>query len=201
MSSTVHEVSVHGQSAVYFNRLMQDHYRKAYSFAYRMAGNREDAEDLTQEAFVRAFRAFDRYDTDRPFDRWLFRIIANLFVDRLRSRPKQAPLSLDTPYEGNDGDSLFSEIPDEEADPSRILMKRVMDERIQAALNGLPVVFRETVVLTDIEGMSYDEAAEVLGCAVGTIRSRLHRARVIMRNTLTGCATSRRRHSARPVAA
>ena len=146
-------------------------------------------------------RAFDRYDPGRPFDRWLFRIVANLFVDRLRARPKQAPLSLDTPYEGNDGDSLYSEIPDEEADPSRILMRGVMDERIQTALNNLPAVFRQTVLLTDIEGMSYDEAAEVLGCAVGTIRSRLHRARVIMRSVLTGRPAARRRATVRPIAA
>ncbi len=201
MSTTACDTGVQRTSAVFFNRLMQEHYRKAYSFAYRLSGNKEDAEDLTQEAFVRAFRAFDRYDPGRPFDRWLFRIVANLFVDRLRARPKQAPLSLDTPYEGNDGDSLFSEIPDEEADPSRILMRGVMDERIQSALNNLPSVFRQTVLLTDIEGMSYDEAAEVLGCAVGTIRSRLHRARVIMRSALTGRPAARRRATVRPIAA
>lgn len=169
-----------------FEALVREHQRKAYAFAYRMAGNREDAEDITQEAFIRAYRAFDRYDGSRPFDRWLFRIIANLFVDRLRARPRQAPLSLDAPMEGNDGDNLFSEIPDEDADPSRVVMRDIMDERLQQALNRLPPEFRRTVLLTDVEGMSYDEAAELLGCAVGTIRSRLHRARVIMRDYLLG---------------
>jgi RNA polymerase sigma-70 factor (ECF subfamily) len=167
-----------------FDRLMKENYRKAYAFAYRMSGSREEAEDITQEAFVKAYRAFDRYDTSRPFERWLFRIIANLFVDRLRSRPKRAVLSLDTPVEGVDGDSLYSDIPDERSDPARIVVESVMDERILAALNSLPEPFRETVVLTDIEGVGYEEAAEMLGCAVGTIRSRLHRARVMMRNQL-----------------
>ncbi|MEP6754657.1 MAG: sigma-70 family RNA polymerase sigma factor [Chthonomonadales bacterium] len=165
----------------FFNQLMRDNYRKAYSFAYRMAGNREDAEDLTQEAFVRAYRAFHRYDTSRPFERWLFRIIANLFVDKLRTRPKLAPVSLDSPMEGTDGDRLFSEIADYEADPSHVVMKEIVDETIQGALTSLPLPFRQTVLLTDVEGLSYEEAAELLGCAVGTIRSRLHRARMMMR--------------------
>jgi RNA polymerase sigma-70 factor, ECF subfamily len=176
-----------------FDELMRDYHRKAYAFAYRMTGNREDAEDLTQEAFVRAYRALDRYDRSRPFDRWLFRIIANLFVDMLRSRPRQAPLSLDSPMEGTDGDSLFSEIPDEDADPARCVMREIVDERLQDALKRLPAAFRHTVLLTDVEGMSYEEAADVLGCAVGTIRSRLHRARVLMRSTLTGRPGTRKR--------
>jgi RNA polymerase sigma-70 factor (ECF subfamily) len=176
-----------------FDRMLRENHRRAFSFAYRMTGNREDAEDLTQDAFIRAYRAFDRYDRSRPFDRWLFRIIANLFVDRLRARPKQMPLSLDTPLEGEDGDSLFSEIPDEASDPSRMVLSEVMDERLQAALNELPAQFRRTVLLTDLEGMSYDEAAEVLCCAVGTIRSRLHRARVMMRDNLNGNSVKRRR--------
>jgi len=174
-------VSVRG-----FESLLREHYRKAYAFAYRLAGNREDAEDLVQDSFIRAFRARERFDPSRPFERWLFRIISNLFVDRLRARPKQMPLSLDAPMEGNDGDTLSSEIPDIDADPSRLVMRTVMDERLQEALNSLPVAFRQTVVLADIEGMSYEDVAETLGCAVGTVRSRLHRARTMMRDHLTG---------------
>lgn len=179
-----------------FDALMKEHYRKAYAFSYRMTGNREDAEDLTQDAFLRAFRAYDRYDPSRPFERWLFRIIANLFIDRLRSRPKQTPLSLDAPLEGADGDTLFSELPDDDADPSRIMLRDVVDERLQVALAHLPATFRQTVLLTDLEGMSYEEAAKILNCAVGTIRSRLHRARVLMRNTLAGKPSGRRRRQA-----
>jgi RNA polymerase sigma-70 factor (ECF subfamily) len=173
-----------------FEDLMSAHYRKAYSFAYRLAGNQEDAEDLTQEAFLRVYRSFQHYDPSRPFERWLFRIITNLFVDSLRARPKQMPLSLDAPLEGNDGDTMFNEIPDAEADPARHVMREIMDERIQKALNILPPAFKKTVILTDIEGMSYDEASQILGCAVGTVRSRLHRARMMMRAYLTGKASS-----------
>lgn len=176
-----------------FDRLVRDHHRRAFGFAYRMTGNREDAEDLTQEAFLRAFRALDRYDPERPFDRWLYRIITNLFIDRLRSRPASLPLSLDIPIESDDGDQVFSDIADDTADPSYIVMRETMDERLQNALNALPPQFRETVILTDVEGLSYDEAAELLNCAVGTIRSRLHRARVMMRESLAGAPVRRRR--------
>ena len=176
-----------------FDRLLREHHRRAFSFAYRLTGNREDAEDLTQDAFLRAYRAFDRYDHDRPFDRWLYRIITNLFIDRLRSRPRTTPLSLDAPLEGIDGEQVLGEIADDTTDPSRMVMRDVMDERLQAALDRLPPQFRETVVMTDIEGLSYEEAAQLLGCAVGTIRSRLHRARVMMRDALAGCPAPRRR--------
>lgn len=179
-------------SPLSFEALLREHHRKAYSYAYRLCGNREDAEDLTQEAFIRAYRAIDRYDPNRPFERWLFRIISNLFVDTLRSRPRQMPLSLDSPIEGQDGDALFNDIRDDESDPSRVLMKDIMDERLQIAVDSLPPVFRETVILTDIQGMGYDEAAELLDCAVGTIRSRLHRARVMMRDVLAGKPSRRR---------
>lgn len=180
-----------------FDELLKTHHRRAYNFAYRMTGNREDAEDLTQEAFLRAYRALDRYDPERPFDRWLYRIMTNLFIDRLRSRPPQSLLSIDVPVEGNDGELVVNDIADETSDPSRIVLRDVMDERLQEALNGLPMQFRETVVLTDIEGLSYEDAAELLGCAVGTIRSRLHRARVMMRKSLAGCPHRRRRSRVR----
>jgi RNA polymerase sigma-70 factor (ECF subfamily) len=94
--------------------------------------------------------------------------------------------------EGQDGDALFNDIRDEESDPSRMVLKEIMDERLQRAVESLPPVFRQTVVLTDIQGMGYDEAAEVLNCAVGTIRSRLHRARVMMRDALAGRPSRRR---------
>jgi RNA polymerase sigma-70 factor (ECF subfamily) len=178
-----------------FDELFLSHKRRAFAFALRMAGNREDAEDITQEAFLRAYKAFDRYDGSRPFDRWLFRIIANLFVDRLRVRPKQLPLSLDAPMEGSDGDAMFSEIPDMDSDPAQQVLRETMDERLQEALAILPKDFRDTVMLTDVDGMSYDEAAEVLGCAVGTIRSRLHRARTMMRDHLQGRTKPTRRRA------
>jgi len=163
---------------------MSAYYKKAYAFALRLSGCREDAEDLTQEAFMRAYRAFHRFDQNRPFDKWLYRIISNLFIDKLRARPAVNITSIDESIDFDNGDSFVPEIADYQYEPSAVIMRDVMDEDIKNALDSLPLPFRQTLILTDIEGLSYDETAKYLGCAAGTIRSRIHRARVMMRNYL-----------------
>src|SRR5437016_9300191 len=80
-----------------FEKLVERSQRQAYNMAYRMTGNRDDAEDLTQEAYLRAYRSFEKYNRALPFENWFFRILSNLFVDGLRRKPKQAPISLDQP--------------------------------------------------------------------------------------------------------
>src|SRR5437762_12075044 len=99
-----------------FEKLVARTQRQAYNMAYRMTGNRDDAEDLTQEAYLRAYRSFDKYNRALPFENWFFRILSNLFVDGLRRKPKQAPLSLDQPM--NPGDSGENEYVREIPDPA-----------------------------------------------------------------------------------
>ncbi len=171
-----------------FDRLVQRYHKQAYNIAYRLTGNHADAEDLTQEAFVRAFRFFDNYRRDLPFENWLFRIISNLFVDDLRRRPKARIQSLDAPV-GNDATSesnAFLEIPDTRENPERVVLHEELDEQIQKALASLPQDFRKTVILADIEGMSYEEISEAMHCSLGTVRSRLHRGRKLLRTKLAG---------------
>lgn len=171
-----------------FDRLVQRYHKQAYNIAYRLTGNHADAEDLTQEAFVRAFRFFDNYRRDLPFENWLFRIISNLFVDDLRRRPKARIQSLDAPV-GNDATSesnAFLEIPDTRENPERVVLHEELDEQIQKALAALPQDFRKTVILADIEGMSYEEISEAMHCSLGTVRSRLHRGRKLLRTKLAG---------------
>jgi RNA polymerase sigma-70 factor (ECF subfamily) len=171
-----------------FDRLVQRYHKQAYNIAYRLTGNHADAEDLTQEAFVRAFRFFDNYRRDLPFENWLFRIISNLFVDDLRRRPKARIQSLDAPV-GNDAmneSNAFLEIPDSRENPERVVLHEELDEQIQKALASLPADFRTTVILADIEGMSYEEISEAMHCSLGTVRSRLHRGRKLLRTKLAG---------------
>jgi RNA polymerase sigma-70 factor (ECF subfamily) len=171
-----------------FDRLVQRYHKQAYNIAYRLTGNHADAEDLTQEAFVRAFRFFDNYRRDLPFENWLFRIISNLFVDDLRRRPKARIQSLDAPV-GNDATSesnAFLEIPDSRDNPERVVLHEELDEQIQKALASLPADFRTTVILADIESMSYEEISEAMHCSLGTVRSRLHRGRKLLRTKLAG---------------
>ena len=164
-----------------FERLIERTQRQAYNMAYRMTGNRDDAEDLTQEAYLRAYRSFDKYNRALPFENWFFRILSNLFVDGLRRKPKQAPLSLDQPLgETGEGDYLL-EIADPESDPEDLLLKDVVDEKIQCALQRLPKDFRTAVLLCDVKGLSYEEIARVMRTSIGTVRSRIHRGRKLLR--------------------
>jgi RNA polymerase sigma-70 factor (ECF subfamily) len=171
-----------------FDGLVRRYHRQAYNIAYRLTGNHADAEDLTQEAFVRAFRFFENYRRDLPFENWLYRIISNLFVDDLRRKPKARIHSLDAPV-GGDASSesqAFFEIPDTRENPERVVLHEELDEQIQKALASLPADFRMTVILADIEGMSYEEISETMNCSLGTVRSRLHRGRKLLRSKLAG---------------
>lgn len=171
-----------------FDELVHRCHRQAYNIAYRLAGNSADAEDLTQEAFLRAYRFFDRYNRSMPFENWMYRIISNVFVDELRRRPKFNTQSLDQPLPGLGADSeVRLEIPDSAHDPAANLMFTALDAPVQQSLDALPAEFRQSVILADIEGMSYEEIADAMGCSIGTVRSRLHRGRKLLRNRLLAC--------------
>ncbi len=166
-----------------FEELVQRHQTQIYRVAYRLAGNHDDAEDLAQEAIVEAFRAFDRYQPGTYFDRWLYRIMSRTFIDTVRRRNRRPVVSLDAPI-GGEGDSLIALIGDSSQDPQHLTEMVDLDGAIQAALDRLPEEFRTAVVLADVEGLSYDEVAAALRCPVGTVRSRLHRARQMLREAL-----------------
>lgn len=160
-----------------FEELAARHYRQAYHIAYRMTGSHASAEDLTQEAMVRAFQSFHRYRRDLPFANWLYRIIVNLHIDELRRRPKAWIDSVEDM-------AGLHELPDLNSDPSDLVLSQEIDTTLQQALNSLPKEFRTAVVLCDIEGLSYEEIAEVMRCSIGTVRSRIHRGRNQLRRYL-----------------
>ncbi len=168
---------------VAFEELVLRHQSQIYRVAYRLAGNHDDAEDLAQEAIIEAFRAFDRYQPGTYFDRWLFRIMSRTYIDTVRRRNRRPTVSLDAPM-GPDGDPLVTVIGDSKEDPQQMTEAVDLDGTVQAALDRLPEEFRTAVVLADIEGLPYDEVANVLRCPVGTVRSRLHRARQMLREAL-----------------
>lgn len=168
-----------------FDQLVHRYHKQAYNIAYRMTGNHADAEDLTQEAFIRAFRFFGQYKRELPFDSWLYKIMSNVFVDTLRRRPKALIRSLDAPVTTEDGEATI-EIPDDAPGPEDVLLSEQMDHRIQGALNSLPEDFRLAVIYADVEGLSYEEIADAMRCSIGTVRSRLHRGRKILRERLRG---------------
>ena len=144
--------------------LVAEHADGVYRLAYRLSGDQQDAEDLTQETFMRVFRSLDKYQPG-TFGGWLHRIITNLFLDMVRHRSKIRMESLPEDYE---------RVPGTDMTP----------EQAYTALDSLAPDFRVAVVLCDIEGMSYDEIAETLGVKMGTVRSRIHRGRSQLRAAL-----------------
>lgn len=171
--------------SVHFERLMRDSYRQAYSVAYRLTGDSADAEDLVQEAFVRAYRFFHRYDEKLPFSSWMYRIIANAHIDLIRRKGKIKTSSLD--HTGSDGLQAL-EVPDFTNVPGTEMVNGSFSETVQDGLNQMNSEFRMAVILADIEGLSYEEVAEVMETSVGTVRSRIHRGRVQLRSFLLKAA-------------
>ena len=169
-----------------FEELVAKYQRQMYRVAYRLTGNHDDAQDLIQDALFEAFRNFHRFETGTRFDRWLYRIMTNRHIDRVRRSSRLPVLSLDQPADPLTGREPSWEVASEIGDPEQTLVEDVLDERIQAALNELPEEYRQTVILADIEEMSYEEVARVLRCPVGTVRSRLHRGRHLLRERLGG---------------
>jgi len=165
---------------------MAETYRKVYNMAYRLAGNRADAEDLTQEAFYRAYRSFREYEGDRPFENWIFRIVTRLFLDLLRSRRRRIKaVSYDTPLQRDSGDdNLYFEMPDHAPNPEQELLQGAFSEDLQRALETLTPEQRLLITLADVEGVPYKDIADMLQKPVGTIRSRLHRTHKLIRHKL-----------------
>jgi RNA polymerase sigma-70 factor (ECF subfamily) len=165
-----------------FDRLVQEHYVLAYNTAYRMLGNPDQAEDATIEAFARAYRSLDRFRGDSSFSTWLYRIVTNVCLDYLRS-PGQQTSSLD---EGaGDNGSLTREVPDESENPALAAVQHRRQQAVHRALQRLSSEHRAVLVLYDLNGFSYEEVGSILGIPVGTVKSRLNRARHALKEELT----------------
>ncbi|MDW8107057.1 MAG: sigma-70 family RNA polymerase sigma factor [Armatimonadota bacterium] len=166
-----------------FNELVERYYQQAYNIAYRLTGNAADAEDLVQEAFLRAYRFFDRYDRGMPFMNWFNRILTNLYIDEYRRRGRLRTVSIDETFTSEDGeDGTTFDLPDLAPGPMEQVLSKEYSEAIHEGLQQLSPEFRVAVVLADIEGHSYEEIAEIMNTSIGTVRSRIHRGRKQLRD-------------------
>jgi RNA polymerase sigma factor (sigma-70 family) len=154
--------------------VVREHADRVYRLAYRLTGNQHDAEDLTQETFVRVFRSLASYKPG-TFEGWLHRITTNLFLDMVRRRSRIRMEALP-----EDSDRL----PGLGPEPEQVFSDTHLDPLLQEALDELPPEFRAAVVLCDVEGLSYEEIGATLGVKLGTVRSRIHRGRAALRNSL-----------------
>jgi RNA polymerase sigma-70 factor (ECF subfamily) len=164
-----------------FENLMRGSSRQAYALAYRLTGNSTEAEDLVQDTYVRAFRFFHRYDPSMAFTSWLYRIMSNAHIDQVRRRGRLKTTSLE--QSGADGNSTW-EVADEGSRPDQDMVNSALAEPVQKGLLAMNVEFRTAVLLADVEGLAYEEIAEVMKTSVGTVRSRIHRGRQQLRKYL-----------------
>lgn len=158
-----------------WEEVVRDHSGRVYRLAFRLTGNRPDAEDLTQEVFVRVFKSLAKY-TPGTFEGWLHRITTNLFLDQARRKQRIR-------FDGLT-DEATERLSSNEPSPERSFEMAHFDKDVQRALGELPPDFRVAVVLCDVEGMSYNQVAETVGVKVGTVRSRIHRGRALLRAAL-----------------
>ncbi len=157
-----------------WDEVVRQHADRVYRLAYRLSGNKHDAEDLTQDTFIRVFRSLASYKPG-TFEGWLHRITTNLFLDMARRRSRLR-------MEGLPEDS--ERLPGGDPSPEHVYHATRLDPDLQAALDGLAPEFRAAVVLCDVEGLSYEEIGATLGVKLGTVRSRIHRGRQLMKATL-----------------
>ena len=165
-----------------FERLVEEHSDFVYNVAYRMMGNHEDAEDVAQDAFLSAYRAFDRFRGESRVTTWLYRIATNAALMRLR----KTKLARSLTHTGIDD----LEVPDWSQTPERAAQNSELQDKLRQGLDRLEPDLRAAVVLRDVQGLSNAEAAEVLDLSVAALKSRLHRARVTLRQFLTEYAAT-----------
>ncbi|WP_104477745.1 RNA polymerase sigma factor SigE [Actinokineospora auranticolor] len=157
-----------------WDEVVREHGDRVYRLAYRLSGNAHDAEDITQETFIRVFRSLASYKPG-TFEGWLHRITTNLFLDMVRRRSRLRMEGLPEDTDRIEGD---------EPSPEEVYEETHLDPDLQASLDELPPEFRAAVVLCDVEGLSYEEIGATLGVKLGTVRSRIHRGRQALRASL-----------------
>jgi len=168
-----------------FEQIVLLYQDKVYSLSLRLTGSAQDAEDLAQEVFVKAYRHITSFRGDSDFGTWIHRIAVNTWLNQKRKGQTPAAYSLDEPIYSGDGE-IKREIPDLSQDPEGVLLSSQMSEKLQKAVESLPKEQKAALLLREVEEYTYEEIARMMGCSVGTVKSRLARARNALRINLNG---------------
>ena len=158
-----------------FEDLVTEHEKGVYAIAQRMTGNAEDAADMAQETFIKAYNSLSSFRGDSKFSVWLYRIATNVCLDFLRSRSRKPTVSLSV--EDDDGEETQMDIADESQSPEQLLERGLTRDAVRRGLKSLSPEYRQILLLREIQGLSYEEIAEALALEVGTVKSRIFRAR------------------------
>lgn len=165
-----------------FSDIVELYKDKVYQLCYRMLGNKHEAEDIAQEAFLRAYINIHSYNTDRKFSTWLYRIATNLSIDRLRK--KKPDYYLDAELSGTEGLTMYSQIPAEGKLPEDEVESLEMREWVQNEIMDLPAKYRSAIVLKYIDELPLSEISEILDIPLGTVKTRIHRGREFLRKRI-----------------
>lgn len=165
-----------------FEDIVEFYQNKVFAICYRMVGNQHEAEDIAQEAFLRAYINIQSFDENRKFSTWLYRITTNLTIDRIRK--KKPDYYLDAEIKGTDGLDLYSQIPAEQALPEEEVESLEMQSVIQQEIMQLPEKYRSIIALRFLDELSLKEISEILALPVGTVKTRVHRGREALRKRL-----------------
>ncbi|HOQ17167.1 MAG: sigma-70 family RNA polymerase sigma factor [Epulopiscium sp.] len=166
-----------------FEELIIEHESKVYNIAYRILNNEEDAKDLSQEVFIKAFNSLHKFREDSSFSTWLYRIAMNTCIDELRKRKGRESYSIDRDIQTDEG-TIPREFQDKQLNPEEELMNKELASQIQWALNHLSETYKEVIILRDFQGFDYKQISQILGCSLGTVKSRISRARTELKNVL-----------------
>jgi RNA polymerase sigma-70 factor (ECF subfamily) len=170
-----------------FDALFAKYEKKIFNIIYRMINDYEEASDLTAETFTSAFRHYDKFRGDSKVFTWLYQIARNLCINRIRQRERQRGMrieSLDQPRDANDEDSMTREIADLSQSPQQMLEKKELRQRVLAAIESLPPDYKEVILLREFQELSYNEIVEVTGLTLENVKTRLSRARGMLRRKL-----------------
>ena len=160
-----------------FEQLVARYQNKITAFAARMLNDRDEAEDVAQEAFIKAYRSLEGFRGASSFSTWLYRIVTNLCIDRARARkrrPQQA-YSLDEPFDRDEKGGR--ELPDFSSEPGKEVERDELRQQVRTTVAEMPEKLRQVLIMCDIQGMPYEQIAQVLDCPIGTVKSRLFHAR------------------------
>ncbi|HXP94038.1 MAG TPA: sigma-70 family RNA polymerase sigma factor [Candidatus Binatia bacterium] len=168
------------EQAAFLERAIEQYGKATYNFAYRLTGNEADARDLSQDAFLRVYRAWRSFQPGTSFLSWIYRIVTNLYRDELRRRKGrfQEEIPEDNAPQDFGGQRPLAVNPIDE------YVEGQLSEPLARALQRLSAEQRQVIVLADLEEYSYQEIADIMGCSIGTVRSRLHRARALLRRLI-----------------
>ena len=167
-----------------FEQLIDEHQKRIFSIAYRVAGNPDDAADMAQEVLVKIFKNLNKFKGDSKFSTWIYRVATNTCLDELKRIRRHPTYSLDQEIDTDEG-SISADIMDEAPTPEQAAERKAVQNAVNAAIARLGDDHKKVIVLRDIQGFSYEEIAEMMNCSDGTVKSRISRARAQLKKILS----------------